>query len=233
MLSHKSLIQSVFSSVASKYDLMNDLMSFGIHRLWKQEFVQKVVKKPNFVYLDIACGTGDIAAKLREKNPNSTVIAMDPNPEMLQKGKEKQADKGRFGITWKEGSAEAIPLEDNSVDVITISFGFRNVSDKEAALKEFIRVLKPGGQFLCLEFSKVEHSFLEYIYRIYSDQIIPRMGGLVTNDKASYQYLVDSIRAFPSQQEFVSMIECAGFRWASYQNLSKGIVTIHEGWKND
>jgi demethylmenaquinone methyltransferase/2-methoxy-6-polyprenyl-1,4-benzoquinol methylase len=232
MFSHKSFVSSVFSSVASKYDLMNDVMSFGIHRLWKREFVNKSLQKPEITYLDVACGTGDISALLRKRNPSSAVIAMDPNLDMLQKGREKQANKGVIGIEWRQGSAEQIPLEDNSVDVVTISFGLRNVTDKERSLKEFFRVLKPGGQFLCLEFSKVEHSLLSQLYSMYSNEIIPRLGAIIADDKASYQYLVDSIRSFPSQQNLVSMIECAGFKWVSYKNLSKGIVAIHEGWKN-
>lgn len=234
--SHTSFVKDVFSRVANRYDLMNDMMSFGTHRIWKRHFIQRVQIKPGAHYVDVSAGTGDITRlihqKARRQGVEPKITAIDPNTEMLAKGEAKLIDQGIVsGIDWVEGAAEALPLEDNSVDVLTISFGLRNVSDREKALKEFHRVLKPGGQFLCLEFSHVRHSHLNMIYKLYNSTIIPKLGKWIGKDEAAYQYLVDSIAAFPNQETLKSMMEVAGFKTVNYENLMDGIVAIHQGWK--
>jgi len=234
--SHADFVQNVFHRVANKYDLMNDLMSFGIHRIWKRKFIHRLSILPDARYVDVAAGTGDISRLIYKEVvrhgliPN--IVAIDPNESMLQRGKAKFIDQGILnGIDWVHAAAETLPLEDNSVDAITISFGLRNVSDISKALNEFNRVLKPGGQFLCLEFSRVQHKSLRMLYSMYSSKIIPRLGKIIVNDSQSYKYLIDSIQCFPDQEALKSMIESAGFRTVSYTNLSDGVVAIHEGWK--
>jgi ubiquinone/menaquinone biosynthesis methyltransferase len=224
-------VKSVFSSVASNYDIMNDLMSAGMHRLWKDTFVSKVNAGANAALLDVAGGTGDIAVRLH-KRTGATVTICDINEQMLRAGQDRQFDKGETAeLRWLCGNAESLPLPDNSVDVYTIAFGLRNVTDIPKALTEAHRVLKVGGQFLCLEFSKVSEPLLAKIYDKYSFKLIPKIGELVAKDRASYQYLVESIRMFPKQRELVKMMENAGFSRATYENLSMGIVAIHQGWK--
>lgn len=238
MENHKALVQKVFGSVASKYDVMNDLMSAGLHRRWKRLFVDSISLNQGHVYLDLAAGTGDIShlllRRLAERNIQSRIIAMDPNEKMMQHGRAKLIDSSVLkGIEWILGSAESIPLESNSVDTVMISFGLRNVSDRELALKEIYRILKPGGHFLCLEFSRVQTPFLKSLYSLYSQNLIPLMGRLVADDKSAYQYLVDSIRSFPDQQTLKTMLNYAGFSSVSYRNLNNGVVAIHEGWKHN
>ena len=224
-------VKDVFSSVASNYDIMNDLMSAGMHRLWKDRFVAKVNVNADAMLLDVAGGTGDIALRLHKKT-GAMVNVCDINEQMLRAGQDRQFDKGETqGLRWLCGNAETLPLPDNSVDAYTIAFGLRNVTDIPKALKEAHRILKPGGQFLCLEFSKVSEPFLAKIYDKYSFKIIPKIGEWVAKDRASYQYLVESIRMFPKQRELVKMMETAGFARATYENLSLGIVAIHQGWK--
>lgn len=234
--SHREFVSQVFQRVASKYDVMNDLMSFGIHRHWKRTFVDRLTIKPNSVYCDIAAGTGDITYKLyqrlQQRGLGANIIAVEPNPAMLAAGQAKLIDKGVLtGVTWVEASAEALPFDDHSIDGITIAFGQRNVSDMGASLNEYYRVLKPGGQFLCLEFSRVQHHLLDKVYQLYSQHIIPKMGHVVADDAAAYEYLVNSIRQFPDQETFKQAIESAGFTGCNYTNLTHGIVAIHEGWK--
>jgi demethylmenaquinone methyltransferase / 2-methoxy-6-polyprenyl-1,4-benzoquinol methylase len=233
---HTQLVRKVFKSVASKYDIMNDLMSAGLHRKWKRTFVNLTFFKANHTYLDLAAGTGDISRIINKEintlNLNGKIIAMDPSTEMMEKGQAKLINDCILkGVEWMIGSAESIPLPDSSINTVLISFGLRNVTDHQLALSEIYRVLKPGGQFLCLEFSHVENLLLNSAYSLYSRHVIPLMGKIVANDKASYEYLTESIRKFPDQEKLKNMIQNSGFCSASYRNLSKGIVAIHEGWK--
>lgn len=233
---HKEFVKKVFHRVANKYDLMNDLMSFGIHRIWKRKFVEMLAIKPNAHYVDIAAGTGDISALIHKKilkhGLGPIITAVDPNESMLEQGKAKLIDKGIIsGVTWVQASAEDLPFADNSVDAITISFGLRNATDIPKSLSEFYRVLKPGGQFLCLEFSQVQHKYVNAAYQLYSQKVIPKLGLCVSQDSASYEYLVDSIQRFPDQNTLKDMLESSGLKSVNYTNLTDGIVAIHEGWK--
>lgn len=233
---HTNRVKSIFHRVAHKYDLMNDLMSFGIHRIWKQTFVNRLSIKPDAHYVDVAAGTGDITklihATIVKHGLTPNISAVDPNESMIQQGKARLIDKGIIqGINWVHAAAEDLPFKDNSVDGITISFGQRNVTDIPKSLSEFHRILKPGGQFLCLEFSQVQHTYVSAAYKLYSHKVIPKLGKLVVGDEASYEYLVDSIQRFPNQEAFKQMIESAGFSSVTYANLTDGIVAIHEGWK--
>ncbi len=236
----QSMVRGVFDSVADKYDIMNDVMSGGLHRLWKNEFISILRPVAGMRLLDVAGGTGDIAfrflkAAAKRTGPDdipASVTICDINHNMLAAGRARALDEGIFGpIDWLVGNAEQLPLESNSVDAYTIAFGIRNVTHIDKALKEAYRVLKPGGRFLCLEFSDVDLPLLKQIYDAYSFNVIPHFGELITGDKDSYQYLVESIRKFPSQEKFKTMIEEAGFKKASYRNLSGGIVAIHSGWR--
>ncbi len=225
------MVREVFSSVASRYDLMNDLMSAGMHRRWKDHFVSKVHVPETAAILDLAGGTGDIAVRLHQRS-GATVTVCDINEAMLNTGRDRQIDRGRSeGVRWVCGNAEALPVPDASLDVITIAFGLRNVTDIPRALREAHRALKPGGQFLCLEFSQVVIPALATLYDRYSFQVIPAIGAYVAKDRASYQYLVESIRMFPKQEALKKLMEDAGFANVSYENLSMGIVAIHRGWK--
>lgn len=225
------LVREVFSSVASRYDLMNDLMSAGMHRLWKDHFVAKINVPASAAILDLAGGTGDIAVRLK-KRTGARVTVCDINEAMLNTGRDRQFDRGQAqGLRWVCGNAEHLPVPDNSLDVITIAFGLRNVSNIPQALRDASRALKPGGQFLCLEFSQVVVPMLAKLYDQYSFKLIPMIGELVARDRESYQYLVESIRLFPKQEKLKSMMEEAGFSRVSYENLSLGIVAIHRGWK--
>ena len=236
----QSLVRGVFDSVAEKYDLMNDVMSGGLHRIWKNDFIRDLRPEPGMHLLDVAGGTGDIAFRFlkaankrteEEDNPAKVTIC-DINQNMLVAGRARALDEGIFDpIDWVTGNAEMLPLPDCSVDAYTIAFGIRNVTHIDVALKEAHRVLKPGGRFMCLEFSKVDLPLLKKIYDIYSFKLIPHFGELISGDKDSYQYLVESIRKFPSQEKFKQMIDDAGFKRTSYRNLSGGIVAIHSGWR--
>lgn len=227
-------VNEVFRSVAGRYDLMNDLMSAGLHRLWKDNLVS-TLRPPRdraFRHLDVAGGTGDVAFRILDASgPQTHVTVLDINGEMLKVGAERAGSRYDGRIDFVEANAEVLPLESNTYDAYTIAFGIRNVPRIDAALREAHRVLKPGGRFLCLEFSKVDVPLLDRIYDAYSFTVIPRMGQMVTGDAESYQYLVESIRKFPSPLTFAGMIEEAGFSRVTHRVLSGGIVAIHSGWK--
>jgi demethylmenaquinone methyltransferase/2-methoxy-6-polyprenyl-1,4-benzoquinol methylase len=232
----QSLVNDVFSKVAERYDLMNDLMSGGLHRLWKSDFVAALNpprSETPFRLLDVAGGTGDIAIRaLRHGGSNVSAVICDINPEMLDVGRRRVADEGLADrISLIEGNAEALPFEDKSFDAYTISFGIRNVTHIDKALAEAYRVLKRGGHFLCLEFSQVQVPVLDRIYDFHSFEVIPRLGKLAAGDSQPYQYLVESIRKFPSQDRFAEMIRAAGFQNVTYRNLTGGVAAIHSGWK--
>ncbi len=227
------LVLDVFDSVASRYDLMNDLMSGGIHRLWKDTLIKKIRPTANLTYLDVAGGTGDIAFRIAKKaGPGTQITVSDINASMLEVGKARAIDQGFIeGFDWVEANAEALPFEDNSFDVYTISFGLRNVTHIDTALREACRVLKPGGRFFCMEFSHLDNEALQKLYDIYSYNVIPKLGKYVTGDEDSYQYLVESIRAFPSQEDLCKRLLDAGFGRAIVEPLTFGVVAIHQGWK--
>ena len=226
-------VGEVFHSVASKYDLMNDLMSIGIHRLWKKIAVFHCGIKPGQVVLDLAGGTGDLtAAFTRELGATGCVILADINAEMLQAGRDKLTNQGLVkSIEYLQTNAEALPFADNSFDCIAIGFGLRNVTNKQSALTEMQRVLKPGGRLVILEFSKPVYKQLSSAYDLYSFKVLPFLGKLVANDAESYKYLAESIRMHPDQEQLKSMLQAAGFERCSYENLSGGICAIHKGFK--
>lgn len=229
------LVNNIFSNVADKYDLMNDLMSFGMHRLWKDEFIRQIPNL-NSNILDVASGSGDIALKLakkaKDRGSNISLTLSDINEEMLRQAKKKSIDLNLFqNLKFTVASAEELPFPDNSFDYYTIAFGIRNVPDINKALKEAYRVLKPMGKFVCLEFSKVKESLLQDFYKFYSFNVIPKIGQIITSNKEAYDYLVESIDLFPSQDEFRIMIKEAGFEEINYKNLSGGIVVIHSAYK--
>lgn len=228
-------VDEVFHKVASRYDLMNDLMSGGLHRVWKDIFAARVKpsRRSRFRHLDVAGGTGDIAFRIAKKGSQATEITiLDINPDMLEVGRQRAASR-RFEarLEFVEANAEDLPFADNSFDAYTIAFGIRNVPRIEAALAEARRVLKRGGQFLCLEFSTVEVPLLDRVYEAYSFHAIPLIGRLVTGDAAAYRYLVESIARFPDAESFRAKIAAAGFARADFTRLSGGIVAIHSGWK--
>ena len=225
----KGLVQNVFNQVYDKYDLMNDFMSLGIHRLWKKSLLNMMNPSPNQKLIDVACGTGDIAKLfLDHVNKSSGITCMDPNEGMIKKGKEKL---NQFkNLNWVIAPAERIPLADNSFDFYTISFGLRNTTNLNIALKEAYRVLKPGGRYLCLEFSKIENSGLNFIYKNYS-KLIPSIGKFIVGEKEPYNYLIKSIEEFVNQEELLDLLHKNNFKKCSYRNLSGGIVSIHSGWK--
>jgi demethylmenaquinone methyltransferase/2-methoxy-6-polyprenyl-1,4-benzoquinol methylase len=227
------LVGNVFDSVASSYDLMNDLMSGGIHRLWKNKLVSMLRPSAGKFLLDVAGGTGDIAFRYRERaGEKAKITVCDINKEMLKVGQDRAIDRGYLkGFNWVEGNAESLPFPDNSYHLYTISFGLRNVPKIDDALEEAFRVLKPGGQFFCLEFSQVKNPTFRKIYDEYSFRIIPKIGALVAKDRDSYQYLVESIRQFPKQDELAARMKKAGFEQVRYVNLSGGIAAIHTGTK--
>ena len=232
------LVGEIFSGVAKKYDLMNDFMSAGVHRLWKNKMVGEIsfAGKESLRIIDLAGGTGDVAfrmaKKARENNVKYAIDVVDINQEMLDVGKERAVDLNLFsGLEFTCCDGEKLCFEDNSFDFFTIAFGIRNFTNIEAGLAEAYRVLKPGGKFICLEFSKVNDYFLQKIYDTYSFKVIPKIGELVLKDRESYQYLVESIRKFPPQDQFKKMIGDAGFKNTSYQNLSFGAAAIHVGIK--
>lgn len=228
-------VDRVFQSVAARYDLMNDLMSAGLHRLWKDQFAAQVhpSKTRPFRHLDVAGGTGDIGFRVAKAGgPKTRVTLLDINPDMLAVGKARARSKGFADrLTFVEANAESLPFPDNEFDAYTVAFGLRNVPRIDVALKEAFRVLRRGGHFLCLEFSQVDIAALDKVYEAYSFHAIPAIGKLVTGDGEAYRYLVESIRKFPSAEDFRGMIEQAAFARTSYTKLSGGIVAIHSGWK--
>ncbi len=220
-------VRGVFDSVASKYDVMNDVMSAGLHRLWKREMVSALTPRDDQKILDVAGGTGDIAFRIRAA-ANADVTVCDINQSMLNEGINRAIDANkREGLEWVCGNAESLPFPDQHFDAYTIAFGIRNVTHIEKALEEACRVLKIGGRFLCLEFSHVSNETLARIYEHYSFKLIPWFGEKITQDRASYQYLVESIRKFPTQEKFVSMIKKSGFGNVNYRNLTGGVVALH------
>lgn len=228
-----SMVADVFHSVASRYDLMNDLMSGGIHRIWKRFTIElSGVRKGNSV-LDIAGGTGDLAARFADiVGPGGRVVLADINDSMLQVGRDKLLDNGRQGnLEFVQADAQFLPFPDDSFDCITIAFGLRNVTDKDTALRSMLRVLKPGGRLLVLEFSKPENQLLSKAYDTYSFRVLPMMGRLIANDSDSYQYLAESIRMHPDQDTLKEMMEDAGFSRCEYHNMTGGVVALHKGVK--
>lgn len=227
------LVGRVFQNVAGKYDLMNDLMSLGVHRVWKRFTVDQTRARPGQQVLDLAGGTGDLGAALaRRVGPTGKVVIADINPAMLAVGRDRLADKGIVGnVEFVEADAEHLPFEDNRFDVVTLAFGIRNMTHPEQALREIRRVLKPGGRALILEFSHPTWPGLGPIYDLYSFHILPRIGQVVAGDRESYQYLVESIRRWPDQESFRAMMEAAGLERVEYFNLSGGIVALHKGFK--
>ncbi len=232
----QGLVNEVFSKVAERYDQMNDLMSGGLHRLWKDDFVA-MLNPPRgqsaFNHLDVAGGTGDIAFRiLRSGGPNVRVTVADISPEMVGEGRERAETDGLLGrCSFTVGNAEALAFPDKSFDGYSIAFGIRNVTHIGRALAEAYRVLKPGGHFLCLEFSQVDVPLMDKVYDAYSFTVVPAIGKVVTGDGHPYRYLVESIRTFPKQDDFKAMIEDAGFSNVSYRNLTGGVVAIHSGWR--
>jgi demethylmenaquinone methyltransferase/2-methoxy-6-polyprenyl-1,4-benzoquinol methylase len=227
-------VNEVFHSVAGRYDLMNDLMSAGLHRVWKDVLLTTLRPPKNrpFRHLDVAGGTGDVAFKILDAGgPQTHVTVLDINGEMLKVGRERAGSRHDGRIDFVEANAEELPLESGRFDAYTIAFGIRNVPRIDAALREAHRVLKPGGRFLCLEFSKVDVPILDKVYDAYSFNVIPKLGRMVTGDADSYQYLVESIRRFPTPAAFALMIEEAGFRRVTHKPLTAGVVAIHSGWK--
>ena len=229
-------VNRVFTSVAERYDLMNDLMSGGLHRLWKDDFVTRISPPRSdqaFRLLDVAGGTGDIAMRAMKRGGNGcTAVICDISPEMLDVGRRRVANAGlEDRIELVEGNAEALAFADKSFHAYTIAFGIRNVTHIDQALREAYRILKPGGHFLCLEFSKCTVPMLDRLYDFHSFEVIPRLGEITAGDKASYQYLVESIRKFPHQDDFADMVREAGFENVNYTNLTGGIAAVHSGWR--
>ena len=225
----KGLVEKVFDQVYNQYDLMNDFMSFGIHRLWKRDLLNMMNPSSNQNLIDVACGTGDIARLYLKNSNNSTQITcVDPNKSMVKKGREKLNEFKN--LNWIIAPAEKIPISDNSFDFYTISFGLRNTKDLGKALSEAYRVLKPGGRYLCLEFSKIQNSGLNLLYKNYS-KLIPQIGKIIVGDKEPYEYLIKSIENFVNQDELIDLMKKNNFEKCTYRNLSGGIVSIHSGWK--
>ena len=225
----KGLVQNVFNQVFDKYDLMNDFMSLGVHRSWKKTLLNMMSPSKNQKLIDVACGTGDIGKLYLDNTYKDNIITcVDPNEGMIAKGKEKL--KKYKNINWIISSAEKLPLKDNSYDFYTISFGLRNTKNLDKSLSEAYRVLKPGGRFFCLEFSKIQNENLDFIYKQYS-RIIPLIGKFIVGQKEPYEYLIESIEKFLNQDELVNLMTKNKFENCSYRNLSGGIVSIHSGWK--
>ncbi len=226
------LVKGVFSNVASKYDVMNDVMSVGVHRLWKDAMMDWLAPRTGQKLLDVAGGTGDIAFRFLQRAPGANAVVLDMTEGMLAEGRKRaEAEKLAGKLDWVVGDAMALPFAENTFDVYTISFGIRNVTRIEEALAEAFRVLKPGGRLMVLEFSQLPNPAMQKAYDLYSFNIIPQMGKLIAQDRDSYQYLVESIRKFPNQDKFATLIRSAGFDNVKFRNLSMGIAALHSGWK--
>ena len=225
-------VRGVFGSVARRYDIMNDVMSAGVHRVWKDAMMDWLAPRTGQRLLDVAGGTGDIAFRFLKRAGQAQVTVLDLTAEMLEAGKNRAVTERMDGqLQWVVGDAMALPFEDNFFDVYTISFGIRNVTRPQEALNEAFRVLRPGGRLMVLEFSQIPNDMLQWIYDLYSFNVIPLMGKIIADDQASYQYLVESIRKFPDQDSFLYMLHKAGFENAKYRNLSMGVACLHSGWK--
>ena len=229
ILNKAKLVNSVFSSVSQKYDLMNDIMSFGIHRVWKEKFIDRMNPSKNSKLIDVASGTGDIARLFSKRNNDlSEITCVEPNSEMFRKGEDNL--QNFKNIKWIQSKAEELPVQNNMYDFYTISYGIRNVSDINKSLKEAYRVLKPGGRFMCLEFSKIDNEIINFLYKNYS-KTLPIIGKYVAGSSKPYEYLIKSIDSFYNQQQLLELIVKNGFSNAEYRNLSNGISAIHSGWK--
>tara|TARA_B110000503_G_C7054431_1_gene373791 strand:+ start:137 stop:982 length:846 start_codon:yes stop_codon:yes gene_type:complete len=225
-------VQGVFSSVASKYDVMNDAMSLGIHRIWKDAMMDWLAPRAGQRLLDVAGGTGDISFRFLKRAGSGHATVLDITENMLIEGRKRaEAADLSESLDWTVGDAMALPFEDNTFDVYTISFGIRNVTRPQEALNEAFRVLRPGGRLMVLEFSQLPNPMMQKAYDLYSFNVIPPMGKAITGDRDSYQYLVESIRNFPDQETFLGMVRAAGFENAKYRNMSVGIAALHSGWK--
>ena len=225
-------VQGVFSSVASKYDVMNDVMSLGIHRVWKDAMMDWLAPIRGQALLDVAGGTGDISFRFLKRASGANATVLDLTESMLAEGRKRAENVGISGqLEWVVGDAMALPFEDDSFDVYTISFGIRNVTDPQKALSEAYRVLKPGGRIMVLEFSHIPNDLLQWFYDKYSFNVIPRLGQIIASDRRSYQYLVESIRKFPKQESFMKLVNAAGFENTKFRNLTMGVACLHSGWK--
>jgi demethylmenaquinone methyltransferase/2-methoxy-6-polyprenyl-1,4-benzoquinol methylase len=225
-------VQGVFSSVASKYDIMNDVMSGGVHRIWKDAMMDWLAPHPGQRLLDVAGGTGDISFRFLKRAGSGHSTVLDITESMLIEGRKRaEAESMHDSLDWVVGDAMALPFPDNTFDVYTISFGIRNVTRPQEALNEAYRVLRPGGRLMVLEFSQLPNPLMQNAYDTYSFNVIPRMGQLIAGDRDSYQYLVESIRNFPDQETFLGMVRTAGFDNAKYRNLTLGVAALHSGWK--
>ena len=225
-------VQNIFNSVASKYDIMNDVMSVGIHRIWKEAMMDWLNPRPGQKLLDVAGGTGDVSFKFLKRSGSGHATVLDITENMLIEGRRRaEPDQILDSLDWIVGDAMFLPFADNSFDVYTISFGIRNVTQPQEALNEAFRVLRPGGRLMVLEFSQIPVPLAQKAYDLYSFNVIPTMGKLIANDRSSYQYLVESIRKFPDQETFLGMLQNAGFKNTGYRNLSLGIAALHSGWK--
>ena len=223
------LVEGVFNKVYDKYDLMNDFMSFGIHRLWKKNLMNWMNPTKDKMYLDVACGTGDLGELfLNYTEKNGVITSSDSNEKMIEKGKKRLCKYKN--IKWVVAEAEKLPFKNNSYDFYTISFGLRNTKNLDRSLSEAYRVLKPGGRYMCLEFSKIQNSNLDFLYKNYS-KLIPQIGKAIVGDKQPYEYLTKSIEEFVNQEELIDLMKQNNFKNCSYRNLSGGIVAIHSGWK--
>jgi demethylmenaquinone methyltransferase/2-methoxy-6-polyprenyl-1,4-benzoquinol methylase len=228
----KGRVQGVFTSVANKYDIMNDVMSVGIHRIWKEAMMDWLAPRAGQKLLDVAGGTGDVSFKFLDRAGSGHATVCDITESMLLAGKTRaEAAAMSESLDWVVGDAMALPFPDNTFDVYTISFGIRNVTRPQEALNEAYRVLRPGGRLMVLEFSQLPNPMMQAAYDAYSFNVIPQMGKMITGDRDSYQYLVESIRKFPDQDTFLEMVKTAGFDNAKYRNLSMGIAALHSGWK--
>ncbi len=226
------LVHGVFTRVASRYDIMNDLMSGGVHRLWKDAMMDWLAPRPGQRLLDVAGGTGDVAFRFLGRAPEATATVLDLTESMLVEGRKRaEAESLADRLDWVVGDAMALPFADASFDVYTISFGIRNVTRIADALREAHRVLRPGGRIMVLEFSRIPNDALQWAYDRYSFNVIPAMGQVVTGDRESYQYLVESIRKFPEQEAFAAMLREAGFGQVKFRNLTMGVAALHSGWK--